>query len=105
MGKSSTQDQTQHQTTNTTITPTNPGYVDNALSGLTGKVTDLANSDPYSFIAGPDALQTQAGAGAAGLTGTPGLYAGSSDLATSIGQMNSPDIASLMNPFKGAFDN
>jgi hypothetical protein len=92
-------------TSNLVQTPTNPGYVDSALSGLTGNINNLSAADPHSFVAGADPLQTQAGAGAAGLTGTPGLYAGSTDLATSIGQMSAPDIASLMAPFRGAFDN
>lgn len=97
--------QTQDQTTHQVVTPTNPQFTTDALSNVTGLVNGLAGADPQSLIAGPDALQTQAGAGAAGLTGTPGTYAGANDLATSIGQMSAPDIASLMAPFKGAFDN
>jgi hypothetical protein len=100
-----TTDSNQHQTTDMTRTPTNPAFVNSTLQDLTGGLDNLANTDPHSFVAGPDALQTQAGAGAAGLTGTPGTYAGANDLSTSIGQMNAPDIASLMNPFKGVYDN
>jgi hypothetical protein len=103
MGKSTSSQQSTNSSQ--TATPTNPTYVDQGLAGITGKINDLTNADPYSFVAGANPLQTQAGATAGALTGTPGLYAGSTDLATSIGQMDSPDIASLMNPFKGAFDN
>lgn len=54
-------------------TPTNPAYVESGLAGVTGKINDLTNADPYSFVAGPDALQTQAGTAAGGLTSGAGF--------------------------------
>jgi hypothetical protein len=104
MGKSSDQHTESTQNQNTTMTPTNPGFVTEGLGNLGGTLDRLNGSDPYSFIAPTNPLQEQAGQGAAGLTGTPGTYAGANDLATSVGQMDSPDIASLMAHFKGAFD-
>lgn len=102
MSKSSTTNSSSNTngTTSLTQTPTNPAWVDNGLSTLGGAVTNLAGQDPYSFVAGPNALQSQAGTTAAGLTPNNGMYAGSNDLATSVGQSSAPDIASLMNQFK-----
>ncbi len=105
MSSSKTSDSTQHQTQNVVQTPTNPAWVDSTLQGLTGNLANLSAADPHSFIAGPDALETQAGAGAAGLSGTPWLYDGAADVTRGIANANAPDIASLMGAFKGAFDN
>lgn len=71
MKKKTTTKTASHETQNLVQTPTNPAYVDAALQGLTGQVSDLSKLDPYSLVAGPDALQTQAGQGAAGLTTSP----------------------------------
>jgi hypothetical protein len=57
--------------THQTMTPTNPAWVDSGLQGLGGQISNLSNADPYSFVAGPDPLQTQAAQGAAGLTSSP----------------------------------
>jgi hypothetical protein len=54
-------------TTKTTNTPTNPDWVEPQLSSLAGRVTDLSKMDPYSFVAGPNALQTQGYDAAGGL--------------------------------------
>src|SRR5438874_9789286 len=50
-----------------TTTPTNPDWVPGQVQTLTGMTANLAGNDPYSFVAGPDKLQTQAAQGAAGL--------------------------------------
>jgi hypothetical protein len=102
MSKSSTtnSNQTTNGTTSLTQMPTNPAWVDQGLSGLGGAATNLAAQDPYSFVAPANANLTQAGATAANLTPNNGMYAGSNDLATSVGQASAPDIASLMNSFK-----
>jgi hypothetical protein len=52
-------------------TPNNPAWVESGLQGLGGQVSDLSKADPYSFVAGPDALQQQAGQAAGGLTTSP----------------------------------
>ncbi|MFA6043614.1 MAG: hypothetical protein WC718_01405 [Phycisphaerales bacterium] len=70
MKKSKTKSTT-NQTTHMTQTPNNPEWVTSGLQGIGGQINDLSKADPYSFVAGPDALQTQAGASAAGLTTSP----------------------------------
>ena len=62
-------------TTNETrvMTPNNPAWVTSGMEGLAGKITNYGNLDPYSLVAGPDALQTQAAKSAAGLT-SPTAY-------------------------------
>jgi hypothetical protein len=66
--KKSSSKSTTNQTTNLTTTPTNPDFVSNGLADLGGRVTDtFKNLDPYSLVAGPDALQTQAAGAAANL--------------------------------------
>ena len=87
-------------TQNFTSTPTNPDWSTQGVQGLAGTVNNLNALDPYSFVAGPSALQTQAATTASNLTPNNGVYAGSNDLATSVGQSSAPDIASLMNSFK-----
>lgn len=56
MSKSSKTSSTQ----NTSITPTNPQWVDQGLAGFGGQVSNLAAQDPYSFIAPQSAAGTQA---------------------------------------------
>lgn len=92
------------QTQNTTVsqTPTNAPWVDSTLANFTGKVNDLANIDPYSLIAGPDALQTQAGTGASGLTSPQGFADASSALKESMGA-GSPSIASHLAEFQDPY--
>lgn len=97
---------------NSQTTATNPAFVAPALEGVTNAVTNLANVDPTSFVAGPDALQTQAGQGAAGLSVSPYFDSGA-NLIASGGQapanMYSPNtgtaassadyISQFMNPY------
>lgn len=102
MGKSSKTTGTTQQNTTMTTTPTNAPYVDSTLANITGKVNDLSNSDPYSLIAGPDALQTQAGTGAAGLTSPQGFADASSALKTSMGG-TAPSIAGHLAEFQDPY--
>lgn len=60
-----------NQQTSMTTTPTNPAFVTQGIEGLAGKIGDTFKSlDPYSLVAGPDPLQTQAAGLAAGLQQT-----------------------------------
>ena len=59
------------QTTHQVMTPNNPSWVEDPLKAQTGRIEALNDLDPYSLVAGPGALQTQAAAGAAGLSGSP----------------------------------
>lgn len=60
-----------NQQTHMVQTPNNPEFVSKGIEGLAGQVTDLSKADPYSFVAGPDALQTQAAQGASALSSSP----------------------------------
>lgn len=59
---------TKKTTNKTTVTPTNPEWVEPQLNTLAGKITDLSKMDPYGFVAGPNDLQKQAFGAAGGLT-------------------------------------
>lgn len=64
--------QTTNQQTSLVNTPTNPSWLEPQVQGLAGKIdSTFQNLDPYSLVAGPDPLQTQAAQGAAGLTASP----------------------------------
>lgn len=61
-------------TTNYSQTPTNPNWVTNAAPALYSAAQTLASANPQSYVAGPNALQTQAATGASALTGAPSAY-------------------------------
>lgn len=107
MSKKSTTNssQTSNTTSNATQTPTNPLWVDQGVQGLAGQATGLAGQDPSSFVAGADPLQTQAGAAAAGLTGTPWNYDAALGITGGVANEASPDIASLMPKFQDPWTN
>lgn len=103
MSKKTTENSATTQNTNSTITPTNPSWVDSLVKGVGGTVGSLGGMDPTSFVAPANPTLNLAGANAGALTGTPWAYDGSTDLARSVGQANSPDIASLMAKFQNPF--
>jgi hypothetical protein len=82
---------TTNQNTTANITPTNPDFVTNSISGLTGRINDtFAGLDPQSLVPNADPLQLRAAAGAAGLGSFPGYgggggTAGTSPLAPDVG--------------------
>lgn len=65
---------TSNTNTNYTQAPVNPEWVTNGASGLYSQAQGLAAANPQSYVAGPNALQTQAGAGASALTTSPDVY-------------------------------
>ncbi len=81
MGKKTTKtSQTQNQNTSFSQQNTNPTWVSDRIEGLSGKIKDtFAGLDPYSLIAGPNGLQTQAAGAAAGLKASP-LYGAAADI-------------------------
>lgn len=91
--KSSKTNSTSNTTTNLTQTPTNPAWVDSGLAGLGQQIGDLSKLDPYSLVAGPDALQTQAGTAAAGLTSSPNFGA-ASNMFTGVAGAATPHVQS-----------
>lgn len=59
----------------TVTTPTNPEWATSGLQGQMGRIVDLASADPFSFVAGPSALQKQAFEAVGGLGGyVPGMF-------------------------------
>lgn len=112
--KSSTKAQTSEQT-HVVQAPTNPAWVDQGLQGLGGQISNLSNADPYSFVAGPDALQTQAATGAAGLTSPQGFNdaqaalkaagsAGPASLLDNLSAYMSPYTNDVVNSTLAGFD-
>lgn len=103
MKKKSSSKSTTSQQTSLTQTPTNPEWVTSGLEGVGTQIAGLGSADPYSFVAGPDALQTQAGKGASGLTTSPN-YGAATDMYTAAGNAPAADIASglaaFQNPWK-----
>jgi hypothetical protein len=107
MSKKSKTTSTTNQQQSLTTTPTNPGWVDSGLGQLGTKVADLSAMDPYSFVAGPDPLLTQAGTGAAGLTTSPN-YGQASDIFSKVAGSGAntgtaasllENLASYMSPY------
>ncbi len=93
----------------TTLTPTNPLWVDNAVSGLSDKInTTFAGFDPTKLAPGPTDLQTQAASAAGGLI-SPNSFGQASGLfqnaagagPQSVDQVNIADsIQGFMNPWQ-----
>lgn len=96
---------TSTQDINQSTTPTNPAWVDSGLADFGKSLGNLAGTDPRSFVAQANPLLGQAGTAAGDLSNTPWAYDGASDISRGIAQGATPDIASLMGAFKGAFDN
>jgi hypothetical protein len=102
MKKKTKSTSTMNQTMSGTSTPINPEWVTSGMQGLAAQTTKLAQSDPYSYVAGPDALQTQASQGASGLKVSPyydeaaqGYKAAGNEGAQSI----AGEIPSFLNPY------
>lgn len=102
-----TSNQTSNGTTALTQTPTNPAWVSSGLAQLGGAATKLASTDPYSFVAGPDALQTQAAQQASTLAPSQN-YGQATNLYGSVGSAAAPqagftsllnNLSSYMNPY------
>jgi hypothetical protein len=66
--------------TNSTTTPIVPDWASTLTQNVAGRVGGLTQQDPQSFVAPANGLQTQAGTGAAGLSGSPWNYEGALDL-------------------------
>jgi hypothetical protein len=95
---SSTTNQTTSGTTSSTTTPTNPAWVDSGLAGLGSTLSNLGSMNPSSFVAGPNALQTQAGTAASNLTSSPDYSTASGILNSVAGQGANTYSANTYNP-------
>jgi hypothetical protein len=71
--------QTTDQTSHSVVTPTNPQWITDPVQSLAGSIAGLSKLDPYSLVAGPDALQTSAAQGLAGLAPDAGAYGSASN--------------------------
>jgi hypothetical protein len=92
--------QTTNQQTTMTSTPTNPEWVTNRVQGLSDRIgTTFSGLDPQSLVAGADPLQTQAAAGAAGMTTSPN-YGLAADMYGAAGNAGAQDIAGGMAAFQ-----
>ena len=94
--------QTTSGTTNTVQTPTNPAYVTQGLGAIGGNVAKLAGQDPYSFVAGPDPLQTQAATGAGNLV-TPSGFAAANGVASDVASAGAPSISGHLAEFQNPY--
>lgn len=102
-------DQTQTANTSGTSTPIIPDWISNPLQQLSGKVgSTFGGFDPTKYVAGPDALQTQA-AGAAGNLGTPSGFKTANDILSGVAgagaqTVQAGDIASLIGKFQNPYE-
>lgn len=89
--------------TNFNTTPTNPQWVTDAAKGIYGGGQTLAKADPASYVAGPNDLLTQAGAGASSLTSSPWNYDAAADLTRGVANTGAPDISSMIGKFMSPY--
>lgn len=89
----------QTTTQNTVTTPTNPDWVTNSVQGLTGKINDLSQLDPYSLVSGPNPLQNQAATTAANLSGSPWNFDAATGIVRGVANQPTPKVqaASLLD--------
>jgi hypothetical protein len=107
--------QKQSSTTNQSTTGTSafntsnrsyaPDWITNAVQGVTSNVSNLAGQNPQSFVAGPNALLSQAANGAQNLSGTPWDYDGALDVTAGVAHSKAPQIADLMRSFMDPYQN
>lgn len=95
-GKSSgteTYDKNMTGASTNTATGTAPDWLQKYLQDSAGKTMALGATDPTSFIAGADPLQTMASAGAASLSGSPWNFDAAADLTRGVANSKVGNIA------------
>lgn len=80
---------------NKTTTATLPDWLNTTLQGMTAKSQDLASADPSTYVAGPDALQTQASIEAGGLGGSPWNFNTAADTARAVTASSAPQTKAV----------
>lgn len=85
--------------TNSTTTPNVPTWASDLTQNVAGRVGGLLNYDPQGLVAPANGLQTQAAAGASGLSGSPWNFDAAADVTRGVAQADTPDIASNINRF------
>ena len=90
-------------TSNSTTTPVAPQWASDLTQSVAGRVGGLVGADPYGFVAPANGLQTQAAAGAGGLSGSPWNFDGAADLTRAVANADTPNIGGyvgrFMNPY------
>lgn len=84
------------QTTNQTVTPTNPQWVTDALQGYSQRVQQFGQKDPTTLVAPSSDLQNKAFAAAGGMSGSP-LFGEAAGIAR--GAVNSGSPQDFMSPY------
>jgi hypothetical protein len=85
---------TTNQTTHQTVTSTNPDWVTQPVHTLAGQIGNLSSLDPYSLVAGPNALQTQAAATLSNLSATNNpAYGSASGLFQGLMNTSTPQVS------------
>ena len=86
-----------------TTTPIVPDWASNLTQSVAGRVGSLVSADPQSWVAPANSLQSQAGVGASGLTGSPWNYDGAADLTRGVAASGTPDLASMIPRFQNPY--
>ena len=76
-----------------TSTPIVPDWVSGQTQDLAGQIKGLSAFNPTDFVAPATALENQAAAGAASLSGTPWNFDGALDLTRGVAGANAPKVA------------
>ncbi|MEH6677512.1 hypothetical protein [Phenylobacterium sp.] len=105
MGKKKTK--TSSSTTErATVTPTNPQWVTDDVQGLSARVGQLGQVDPYSLVAPLNGLEQQAMRGAAGLNGYGFAYDEAADWVRGVAAQQAPSVqsASLLDGIEAYYN-
>lgn len=113
MGKKKTKTSTQ-EASHAVTTPTNPTWVDDAASSLSGAIQKYGQTDPYSRVAPVSALERQAATGAAALGGADPEAVGGQSWFNKLMAAPAPSVSSAslldnlnayMNPYRDQVTN
>ncbi|MDP1616775.1 hypothetical protein [Phenylobacterium sp.] len=105
MGKKKTKT-TSSSTERATVTPTNPQWVTDSVQGLSARVGQLGQVDPYSLVAPLHGLEQQAMRGAANLDGYGSAYDEAADWTRGLMAQEAPSVqsASLLDGIEAYYN-
>lgn len=89
-----------------TVTPTNPQWVTDGVQGLSARVSQLGQVDPYSLVAPLTGLEQQAARGAANLSGYGFAYDEAADWTRGVAAQEAPSVqsASLLDGIEAYYN-
>jgi hypothetical protein len=93
-GNASKSTGTSNTATNSTTTPNVPDWLQAQTQGQSANIAKLGQLDPNSLVAGANPLQTQAGAQAASLTGSPSTLSAVNGLDLGVAGNAAPTVRS-----------